>query len=278
MLAIRVKDVNLGIVKRHDNVLVRKVEACHDTLVRGNLPRVAAPPGPPSRLYHVALLEMRPICCRLVFPPRGFGCPQSIQALCAQVCRAARGAGGRCDIGSRRPVPPLVRVHGRAAWSQRAGGCGAEGRVVSIGESAVSVLLTQRLPRHVIVDELMPPPRNLRGAGEGGGIVDKGQYLDVVSMRGFATEGVAAYAKTELIGQDLKRVLLQPRADKIVNKAQLVRVAHIQQLAQQAQLLGIIHVAKEGPNAPDLGILVLGGSAPVRSALHRRRTRGWRGR
>lgn len=58
MPTLGVKNVNLCVVKGHNNILVCQVQASNHTLIRCNLPLVNFASDAPSRLDLVALLEM----------------------------------------------------------------------------------------------------------------------------------------------------------------------------------------------------------------------------
>lgn len=77
------------------------------------------------------------------------------------------------------------------------------------------------------------------------------------------------YTKAQLIGQAGKGVLLQQRADELVNKAQLLASAEVQQVRQDTGALGPGAVLKMLPDLGQEEVLVVRRVAPVRLLMRR---------
>lgn len=72
------------------------------------------------------------------------------------------------------------------------------------------------------------------------------------------------YTKAQLIGQAGKGILLQQRADELVNKAQLLASAEVQQIRQHTCALRTGAVLKVLPDLGQEEVLVVRRVAPVR--------------
>lgn len=83
MVADGVENVDLGVVERNHNILLREVQTCNNALIGRYLPRIADAAISPGCLDHVALFEMRPICDCLWSPLRRFPLRFAIEALCS---------------------------------------------------------------------------------------------------------------------------------------------------------------------------------------------------
>lgn len=59
MVAIRIENMDLGVIKRHDNVFWRQMQACNHSLVRSDVMADGPAAMAPRRLDHVSLLEVR---------------------------------------------------------------------------------------------------------------------------------------------------------------------------------------------------------------------------
>ena len=95
------------------------------------------------------------------------------------------------------------------------------------------MLLTQCLPSLVVAHNLPPSSGNLRGTNKGFGIIDKLEYLQVVSQAAeFKKCRMSSYPEAEFVWQCLKRILFQPGADNLVQKAQSMIIAFIYQQSQ----------------------------------------------
>ena len=95
------------------------------------------------------------------------------------------------------------------------------------------MLVAQQLPGQVVTQQLVPSLRYLRRPCKGFGIVDKRK--DLGRARGQhrpCSQELFSYSQTELVGQMSKRILLKPRRDKLMDKAEQVAIAHVQQLGE----------------------------------------------
>ncbi len=93
---------------------------------------------------------------------------------------------------------------------------------------------------------------------------------------------IIMYPKTKLVRQAGERILLQQRADKLVNKAQLLAGAEIEHVGQDPRALRARAILKVLPQLGEEEVLIICSVAPVRLAMgrawggRRRRRRRWR--
>lgn len=209
MVAVCVKDVDLGVVESDDNVLLRQVEAGDHTLIWRNLAGLAVTAHSPGRVYHVLLLEVRAVGCDFRSSPERLSLCSAVQALGPQALYG--GAGSK-----KRDVERGGISHGRVLAPAEVCGCAAVlqpllGRLrveaihvfvryrLSLREAAVRVLAAEQLPGGVVVHQVVPSLRYLRGARERRGVIDafedlwSREYGRATSVCGYPLLGTAPW-------------------------------------------------------------------------------------
>ena len=146
VVALGVEHVDLRIVQRHHDVLLRQVQARHHALVRRDLLLVHLAARPPRRLHHVPLLEVAAVRDR--FRPAALLRPRLRHAV--EALRPEIGCAGAGPVA----VPPVER---RVPGVGRcAGSVDGVGRWCALRRPPVAFLLAQALPRFVVRHELVP--------------------------------------------------------------------------------------------------------------------------
>lgn len=159
-IALNIENVDSGVIKRHDDVRRREVQACHDSTILCNRSDTRHATSSPRRIDQVSLLEV------------GFVGPEhrprtgSVQT---PRCRHSRDR----RQSARETMICELSVRAEKRVCPRSGGVRGYGRAHIRESTSVIVLHAEVLPSHVVAEEVSPSAGNLGRPREDFRVVDE---------------------------------------------------------------------------------------------------------